>query len=618
MSTLPTLKVEIAFDDAWDGVEPITWTDITNKVRAGSIRQGRSNELDQISAGVLNLTLDNRTRTFDPFYASGPYYGKLTTRKQIRVTATYSSTTYPLFRGHVSSWPLTPDTSTDMVCQIEAYDLLSHLATVQLPPDLFTYHTALYAGADAYWFPMGNNGQICADKWRYGSKTTGSDYTFTIASPKTSQAPSDWMTGSATQFDGTYGAIGPAIKPGTVSIVSFLIKTTTAGTTGKLNPILASANPAPDAFIVGVNDTGHLEVAQNTGLGSVSVATSLPINDGNWHHVELNINDTTPTFSITVDGYELGTGTGFTGWRGIQMIGMCIDTGIADPYFTGELAHVILSQNGTGGYGHEYFRYGYGPNDTYSAIVTNIANFANLGTYFSTSLASYPCPLPGGQKWNKPALTALQEITASLGGRLYVDQSGIVNVLPLAHDYTDSASTTVQATFSDSGAAGTINYHDIGGIVFSDEFLYNQVTVTTADGAAFAAKDSTSETNYGVRSRQIDTSLRNLTDADTLANQMLTGYAEPIMRFKDWKVAAHGQPSAYPQLLGLWLGDRVKVEIIPNSVGSRLSQELFVEQITHEFVPGEWHVTLSGSPARNGWSLEDATYGLLESTTILG
>ena len=621
MSVTPTLKVKVAFDHG--PLEPSpTWTDISNKVRAGSIRVGRSNELDQISAGVLNLTLDNRVRTFDPFYASGPYYGKLTTRKQIRVTATYSGTDYPLFRGHISSWPLTPDVTTDMVCQVEAYDFLSYLSTVQLPADRYTWFIEQAADNQLVWWPMGNNGQSCGDRWRYGSKVTGSDYTFTTSAAKTSGAPSEWMNGSATQFDGTYGAIGPAVKPSGTVDIRFLVKTTTAGTTGKLNPILASAQVAPDGFIIGVNDAGYLKVAQNTGLGAVTVQTALPINDGNWHHVQISLDDATPYWNIWVDNVLLGYGTGFTGWHAIQLIGMSIDSTLGDPYFQGELAHITIGQYGLMGSAYELFRFGrLTGSDTYATIAQSIFEYAQIdSSMWSTRFTSTTTPVPasGGQKWNKSALQGLQDIATTVGGRLYCDTDGVVTIEPLALDYIDSTRTTVQATFSDSGTAGTIKYHDIGGIVFSDEFLYNQVTVTTADGSSYTENNTTSQTAYGVRSRQIDTSLLNLTDATTLANQMLTGYGDPIMRFKDWKVATHGQPSALPDQLALGLAHRVKVEIIPNSVGSRLSAELFVEQIQHDFVPGEWHITLSGSPARTGWTLEDATYGLLESTTILG
>jgi hypothetical protein len=71
-------------------------------------------------------------------------------------------------------------------------------------------------------------------------------------------------------------------------------------------------------------------------------------------------------------------------------------------------------------------------------------------------------------------------------------------------------------------------------------------------------------------------------------------------------------------VLALDLADRVTLEIKPSNVGTRLSQEVLIEAIAHSFTPERWETTLSASPAVQVWLLEDATYGLLEQTTILG
>ena len=94
----PTLNVSVGFAATALGTVS-TWTDITAFVRSGSTNVGRSSELDEYAAGTLNLTLDNRARTFDPFYSSGPYFGNLNARKQIKVEATYGATTYRCFMG---------------------------------------------------------------------------------------------------------------------------------------------------------------------------------------------------------------------------------------------------------------------------------------------------------------------------------------------------------------------------------------------------------------------------------------------------------------------------------------------------------------------------------------
>lgn len=628
---IPYLVVEIAFDDGPLELSP-TWTDITDKVRAGTIRQGRDNELEQVSAGILTLTLDNRERTFDPFYAAGPYYGKLTTRKQIRVRAIYASAFETMFRGHITGWPLSPDVSTDMVCQIEAFDLLAYLATVQLPVDRFTREIEQIADVDTYWFPLGESGRFAVDKYRYGAKTQGSDYTFTTETPVTGEAPSQWMVGSSNTFNGTYGAIGPPLRPDDDTLISFLVRTTTAGTSGKINPIVANAVPASNGWVIGVNDQGRLAMGQNSGSGVSSVAMSLPINDGNWHHVICRVTDHYPTstqvyVSFMVDGYDFGGGalTTWTGtWSGMQLIGMAADTGMCDQYFTGDLAHLVVAQYSvptivnlqTANY---MFRYGRLEGESYSTIAADIIDYAGVTDFYFDYLVNETIPYPGGQKWNKSALAALQDIVASLNGRLHVKGDGTIYLRSQVADFNDGDETS-WGTFSDTGNAGTIKFHDIASIVLSDEFLYNRVTITTADGVAVTVDDTTSQTSYGIRSYQRDTSLLDLNDASTLALKILNQYADPVARFKEWKTGTNenDDPDAVDALLYLYLGNRVTVEIIPNNVGSRFSQQLYIEQVAHEFTPEQWFVTYSGRPTQHAWSLEDATYGLLGSTTILG
>jgi len=636
MSVLPTLNVEVAFDDDALTASPSTWTDITNKVRAGSIRIGRDNELNQTSASVLNLTLDNRVRTFDPFYSSGPYYGKLKTRKQIRVRATYASVTYDLFRGHIAGWPLSPDVSTDMVCQIEAYDILAYLSTFDLPADRLAGwlgSTAVTGNHTSYqhqwaWLPLGTTGQVAYDTWVNASKTTPYSYVFTTPEPRTDSAPSEWLGGSSTQFDGTYGAIGPGIHPGTSGTdfaISFMLKTTTAGPAGGLMPILASAQNAP--FTIGIDENGALSTRQGGYLAN----SGFPVNDGNWHAITVVC--APASLQIYVDGYGLGL-AGFSGtWQDIQLIGMRGPDTTDESFFTGSLAHIIITE----GWGvtenrtyHELMRYGtkytwaggrVTSHENITDLLSDVLTAAKVPTAWTNSSdwSSFDIIFTGGQKWSKPALTAAQEVATSTDGRLDVTGTGIINYRPGGNDFTATRSTTTQMTFSDSGTAGTLNYYDIGAIILSDEFLANRVTVGTSTGVTFEANDTSSQTSYGMRSRQIDTVLESQTDAQTLAALSVTRYSNPIVRIKDWKIRAHGQPTvAYPKVLDARLGDRITLEIIPNGVGTRLSQDMYLEQITHDFTPETWECSFSGSPVRNAWILEDATFGLLESTTILG
>ena len=116
-----TLTVEIGFADNPLTASP-TWTDVSAYVRRFATRRGRSHELDQIRASTLRMTLDNSDGRFDPTYTSGAYYNNVHQMKQIRVRAAYSSTTYELFRGHITAWPQSWPQKKDATVKLVAVD----------------------------------------------------------------------------------------------------------------------------------------------------------------------------------------------------------------------------------------------------------------------------------------------------------------------------------------------------------------------------------------------------------------------------------------------------------------------------------------------------------------
>ena len=75
-----------------------SWLDITSYVQAVNITRGRSRELDKFEAGSFSITLNNRSRAFDPTYTSSPFYGYVVPRRRVRV----SSAGVVIFSGYVS------------------------------------------------------------------------------------------------------------------------------------------------------------------------------------------------------------------------------------------------------------------------------------------------------------------------------------------------------------------------------------------------------------------------------------------------------------------------------------------------------------------------------------
>ena len=617
---MPTLKVEIAFTVDTLDTGPI-WSDVTSFVRAGSIRMGRTNELEEYQTGSCSLTLNNRARTFDPFYTAGPYYGNLKARKQCRITATYASITYNLFYGFVSGWKLAPNITGDSVCQIEGYDGLSYLAGVDLPPDYFTYLSTIEAATNqgVAWWPLGSDNSQCADKLGLNN------FTFTTAAPLVGTVPSKWMQGNGTTFDGTYGAIGSLVPPnadGSWTVQGFF-KTTVAGPVGFINPILCNAGP--DNASIGIDSTGRL-VWRNSSAGATN--SGYAFNDGNWHHfaIENPASFVLPA-NIYVDGNYLSldaTGSGDCG-TGFNMLGLSNHAGDL-PAFKGELAHIQM------------FQYQLANEPTYAAagLLGTVVSAVYGDQMLADVIDSTAWPVSwqtidastvkyGGVKWGTSALTMLQGLALTEGGRIFVNQAGDLTFYNRSQDLTAARSITSQATYSDSGSAGVIPFYAVGEIAYSDKHLANKVTVTTANGVAFTSEDTASQTTYGVVAQEIATSLASPSDAQTYADIYLTKYKTPSLRIANWQVLPQAKPAvAFPAVLDSRLTDRITFQIKPNNVGTRISEEMLIEQIVHEFTPDTWQTTFSGSPAVKAWVLAAtnidiyAPYSVLASTTILG
>ncbi len=104
------LTVEVGFDsDPFD--ETQSFTDISQYVRQFTTNRGRVNELGQFGAGSAQIVLSNTDNRFNPsqttyYYDSTNGRTKIQPLKRIRISATYSSSTYVLFEGFLDTIPV--------------------------------------------------------------------------------------------------------------------------------------------------------------------------------------------------------------------------------------------------------------------------------------------------------------------------------------------------------------------------------------------------------------------------------------------------------------------------------------------------------------------------------
>ena len=137
--TRPTLEFSCAFgQNPFAALSTLTWTDVTADVLidpalSGSpitIRRGRQSELGRIEAGAISLTLDNRSRQYDPEYASSPYYPNVRplTRCRLRARWPTGGTWYSLFTGYVSAWTPAYTGGQLAVVRVSASDAMNAIA----------------------------------------------------------------------------------------------------------------------------------------------------------------------------------------------------------------------------------------------------------------------------------------------------------------------------------------------------------------------------------------------------------------------------------------------------------------------------------------------------------
>ena len=109
--------------------------DVSNQINRIETNRGRTALSDAFQTGALTLRIVDQNGDFNPQNVTGPYYNLLTPMKKVQISATYSSVTYPIFQGFITSYVTTyPDESGEDVAitTIQAVDAfrLAQLAQI--------------------------------------------------------------------------------------------------------------------------------------------------------------------------------------------------------------------------------------------------------------------------------------------------------------------------------------------------------------------------------------------------------------------------------------------------------------------------------------------------------
>jgi len=100
------------------------YNDITRYVRSVQISRGKSRDLERYNAGSVTVTLDNRSRAFDPQNTASPFNGQILPAGGMRVT----TDGVVQFVGLITDWNFDYDLNGDSVATLTGSDGFWQLA----------------------------------------------------------------------------------------------------------------------------------------------------------------------------------------------------------------------------------------------------------------------------------------------------------------------------------------------------------------------------------------------------------------------------------------------------------------------------------------------------------
>lgn len=617
---LPQCVIEIGFDDGPYVSEPY-WTDVTEYVRAVTVRRGRSDDLSPF-VGTATVELDNRDRRFDPFNTSSVYNGKLVPRRQIRIRAAAGASTYPVFRGYVAGWPVSyTDAGFDSTVTVECFDALAFVAAETTPDTWLSYYT-LSLNPTHYWkmdepfvaqVGAGYPGSLLTVPFKdYGSDPQNiirvlgqinpqSDYFSGIPhgsvlssnlgigtandtippAPVTGTSMSIFIRANVTeswQFNvSSGGAVGMVYNASTRQLLAFGLVSTGATSTKNTSISYQFAGDQPAHIVISISSAGDLKVYINgedkTGTITTSSGT-LPTDQ------RINLAD--------VPAQE---------WSVFNKV--LTQAEVQTLYYYGSLDFQEQIQSRL----TRLFRTTPFPENASPPGDFNIWE-APLATQFVRGLQS-----------DNPISSELAVLNSGEGGELFTSREGVIYLTGRdTQNYSDVRlpydPVTPQVTFSDQAGTALLPFGPSLDVEYNADDIINDLSVTFTGGGSIAVSDTGSINENGKRSATITTSLTGPTGAGSpqdLAANRLEYFRHVIPKVSPLDVGMTRRLTDWQRILDLELMDCFSVQRTP-SVGSALDFRLLVQAIEHQVVPGDWRVRITGSARYSNWFTADVDF----------
>jgi len=575
----PTPIVEIAFTDGPYVVSP-TWTDVTSYVRDMQISRGVSDDWQLVADGSATVTLSNRDRRFDPFNASGPYYGNLLPRRQIRIRATYASTTYDVFRGFISGWPPEwTDAGYDSTVTLSCFDALQLLGSSSLPADWSRDY--ILSLSPRHYYPCDEPivAFTAGSLKDYG--TYPLDITTTTNVSNSGELaiglPSRSIQGVGTGGTGTTGLVASGLSPNEITM--------------SLWGVFDYANSASCAFTncaMGIGydqNTGKYVVeVSDVGAGTIRILTTTNTYDGSTpRFIASTFNATTKAQELYIDGVLVPTGTTTSGAILFGAESVVLDNGQFQQVcvFTARLTAAQIQT---------IFNYSLAnfPETTSARFNRIIAE-----TPFSASLTSVPAsPASSVLDITNDAPTVsseLAKIAQSEYATLFVNKAGTVTLYQQNQIRSQTKSVVAQVVYGSGGLPIGTEIQ----LQYDGDSMRNVANVEMSGGGVYITSNSSSVTTYGEAEQFTSTQVSSLADAVDIGNIVESWGGIVYAKASPTQVVLSPSEN-WVSTLGLELWERFELVVEPPT-GSAITTQMLTTRISHSVSPERWNTTLEGS-----------------------
>lgn len=292
LNSRPLYTVDLFRPLSFVGAGTLTVIDLSDRLRGGKWRRGRSDILADFEPGEGSLVLANRDRALDPTNPSGPYYGTLDVGMIMRVHAMWP------FVGYNANWDLSADSQPWTV--VGGAPTLTGVASTPWPA----------TGDEASWIEgaAGSGPNARGGRWRYLNRVKASIRATSVALT---------AAGTATVAYKPSACLIP-VRPSETLCVALAWGSTTRPATQQLwgvqfqylNAALApvGAPVTASALRQHLADTTYIDGTPRWG-GDVSVATGSPQNAQGLISASLAVPASPPAGAVWIQPQVFVNGT---------------------------------------------------------------------------------------------------------------------------------------------------------------------------------------------------------------------------------------------------------------------------------------------------------------------